>query len=266
MLALDLIIGVDRVASVEEAVAFCNAGATLIGVSLDPDPSFEDTRFVSPSVAKTIQQAIAPARLVGVLPTYFYYPEKAEAHARIERMLALNPDFLHFYRGGLTGELVSLVQAADVPVIRDGAILDADQGVFPDPSDPASFVRKQIEDGTRLDPVLCHLDVLTDMAVDPWIFLNSTAPEQPKNIPQVADITAICRNLPLLLSLMEVGADTIASYVQAFPAARGFFGRLGPGETSGAPCTRPEPLLAALQALKQHRSSTSPTQIVTATA
>jgi len=56
------------------------------------------------------------------------------------------------------------------------------------------------------------------------------------------------RDLPLLLSLVEVGADTILSYVQAFPDARGFFGRLGPGETSGAPCMDPEPLLAALQA------------------
>lgn len=187
------IIEVDRVASVEEAVAFRDAGATLIGVALDPDPRFGDTRFVSPSIAKAIQDAIAPACLVGVLPTYFYHPEKAEARARTERMLALKPDFLHFYRGGLTDELVPLVQAASVSVIRDGAILDADQGVFLDRSDPASFVKKQIEDGAKLSLALCHLDVLTDMAVDPWVFLNSTALEWPKDMPQVADIAATCR-------------------------------------------------------------------------
>ncbi len=92
----DLVIEVDRVASVEEAVAFRDAGATLIGVALDPDPRFDDTQFVSPSIAKAIQVAIAPARLVGVLPTYFCQPEEVGARTRTERMLALKPDFLHF--------------------------------------------------------------------------------------------------------------------------------------------------------------------------
>ena len=49
------IIEVDRVSSVEEAVAFRDAGATLIGVALDPDPCFEDHRFVSPAIAEAIQ-------------------------------------------------------------------------------------------------------------------------------------------------------------------------------------------------------------------
>ena len=49
-----------------------DAGATLIGVALDRDPRFEDDRFVSPAVAKAIEQAILPAQLVGVVPMHFY--------------------------------------------------------------------------------------------------------------------------------------------------------------------------------------------------
>ena len=42
-----MIVQVDRVASVAEAVAFRDAGASLIGVALDRDARFQDERFVS---------------------------------------------------------------------------------------------------------------------------------------------------------------------------------------------------------------------------
>lgn len=83
MQANDPIIKVDRVSSVKEAVAFRDAGATLIGVALDPDPRFEDDRFVSSEVAKAIEKAIAPAQLVGIVPNYFY-DEGTEGPARIK--------------------------------------------------------------------------------------------------------------------------------------------------------------------------------------
>ena len=248
MHANGLIIEVDRVSSVEEAVAFRDAGATLIGVALSPDPRFEDDRFVSLEVAKAIEKAIAPAQLVGIVPNYFY-DEGTEGRARIERVLTLKPSFVHVYRGGLHDEFIPAFRAAGISVIQDGAVLDSSHGAFIDPNDPASWVRKQAGDPAR-EAVFHHLDVLSDLADDPWVVLNGLALDWPEEIPQVADITACCRDLPLLLSLMEVGADTISAYTRAFPDARGFFARLGPGETSGAPNSRPEPLLAALRALQ----------------
>ena len=245
-------IEVDRVCSVEEAVAFRDAGATLIGVALDPDPRFEDDRFVSPAVAKAIERAILPAQLVGIVPTYFY-DETEQNRARIERVLALKPSFVHFYRGGLEDKLIPMVHATGTPIIRDGAVLDADQGVFIRKDDPAEFVRWQLESAAALKATFYHLDVLTDLAEDPWEVLNGLALDWPEDMPQTADIAACCRDLPLLLSLMEVGADSIGAYTRAFPDARGFFARLGPGELGGAPNSRPEPLLAALRALQASR-------------
>ena len=93
------IIEIDRVSSVEEAVAFRDAGATLIGVALDSAPRFEDDRFVSSAVTKAIEAAIAPARLVGLIPN-FYYDGPDKQRACIERVLDLKPGFAHFYRGG----------------------------------------------------------------------------------------------------------------------------------------------------------------------
>ena len=238
--------------SVEEAVAFRDAGATLIGVALDPDPRFGDDRFVSPAVAKAIEQAILPAQLVGIVPTYF--DDAIEQNlTRIERVLALQPNFVHFYRGGLDDKFISIVRATGVSIIRDGAVLESQHGVFINENDPASWVRRWMEDPGEEEAAFYHLDVLTDLADDPWTVLNGVALEWPDEITQTAQIAAICRDLPLLLSLMEVGPDTIGAYTSAFPDARGFFARLGPGELCPAPNSTPEPLLAALQALQASR-------------
>ena len=246
------IIEVDRVCSVEEAVAFRDAGATLIGVALDPDPRFGDDRFVSPTVAKAIEQAILPAHLVGIVPNY-YYDEETESRIRIKRVLDFKPAFVHLYRGGLHDEFVPAFHAAGIPIIYDGTALDADQGVFIRKDDPAEFVRWLLEDVAAMKPAFYHLDVLTDLADDPWEVLNGLALDWPEDMPQTADIAACCRNLPLLLSLMEVGTDSIGAYTRAFPDARGFFARLGPGELCPAPNSRPEPLLATLRALQTSR-------------
>ena len=233
-------------------MAFRDAGATLIGVALSPDPRFDDDRFVSLEVAKAIEKAIAPAQLVGIVPNYFY-DEGTGGRARIERVLTLKPSFVHVYRGGLHDEFIPAFHASGISVIQDGAVLDSTHRAFIDLDDPASWVRKQVDDPAQESAALYHLDVLTDLADDPWEVLNGLALDWPEEIPQTAQIAAICRDLPLLLSLMEMGADTIDAYTSAFPDARGFFARLGPGELCAAPNSRPEPLLAALQALQASR-------------
>ena len=248
-----MILQVDRVSSVEEALAFRDAGVNLIGVALDPDPRFEDTRFVSFETAKAIQTAIAPARLVGHVPTYFFDETPPQACDRVRRVLGLQPSFIQFYRGGLLDELVPTVLNSGVPIIRDGAGIDIDDGSFIELGDPAAFVRVQFEgDPAGLKPVLFHLDVVPN-TTDPWLFLTGVALDWPEECPQVADIAATTRDRPFLLSIMGVSADTIGPYTATFPDAHGFFARLGPDEAGGAPCSKPESLLAALKALRLHQ-------------
>lgn len=129
----------DRVASVAEAEAeaFRDAGATLIGIALDRDPRYQDDRFVSTKTAKAIRAAIAPAHLVGLVPTYFLDATTMPTRERIERVLALRPDYVQFYRGNQPDDLLSMVHAAGVPIIREGAEVDEGHGAFMPPDDPA---------------------------------------------------------------------------------------------------------------------------------
>ena len=230
-------------------MAFRDAGATLIGVALDPDSRFGDQRLVSLAVAKAIEQAILPAQLVGMVPTYLDDTTE-QNRARIECVLALEPSSLHFYYSGLDDELIFMVHTTDVSIVQDGAVLESQHGVFINENDPASWMRKQVDHPAWEKAAFYHLDVLADLAEDPWTVLNGVALDWPDELTQVADIAACCRDLPLLLSLMDVGPDTIGAYTGAFPDARGFFARLGPGELCPAPNSRPEPLLAALRALR----------------
>ena len=248
-----IILQVDRVASVEEALAFRDAGANLIGIAVDPDPGrFRDERFVSPETARAIKQAIAPARLVGLVPYGSYGDNEVEWCTPIRRLLSLGPDFLQFYRGYVPDELVPAVRATGVPVIIDGAEMEDGDGEFVAPDDPVSFFRFYAGLGVALAPVLLHADVIPNYEHS-WAFLTDEAPKWPEECLQVRDVAAATRAWPLLLSLTGVRPDEIGPYTQAFPDARGFFARLGPAELTGPPSSRPETVLAALHALQAPR-------------
>ena len=245
------IIKVDRIASVSEAVSFQAAGANLIGIELDPNPRFEDTRAVTPELAQQIRTAVAPAGLVGLVPTYFLEDDPSKSRCRIERMVDIRPDYLQVYRGHSLAENWHLICETGIPLIRSGAVIDEDQGMFMPLQDRPGFVRDQLADSFQFKPTLFELEVIPTM-VDPWLFLTEEAPHWPDSHPQLADIAEITHDLPFLLSLVGLSPATICPYVRAFPAARGFYAPLGPGDLTGPLCTRPEPLLAALHALTSY--------------
>lgn len=94
-------------------------------------------------------------------------------------------------------------------------------------------MRKQLEDRVELKPVLFHLDIIPTMQ-DPWQFLTDVAPQWPDECPQIGDIAAVMRDLPVLLSLMGVEPGEIGPYTRAFPDARGIFAALGSDDKGGA--------------------------------
>ena len=191
-----MIIQVDRVASVDEAVAFRNAGANLIGVAVDSNPTYDDDRIVSPHAAISIRDAIAPAKLAGLVP-FHWNGDLDQDRRRLERVFALEPDYIQLYRGSPREELRPLVQAAGIPVIRTGADIADDHGSFLPPDDPAEFIRDQLWNHTVLNPTLFQVEVLTNVG-DPWTFLTQTAPEWPDDAPQIADLKGIAQTLPVL--------------------------------------------------------------------
>ncbi len=92
-------------------------------------------------------------------------------------------------------------RATGISVIKDGAILDSTLGQFIDPDDPASWVRKWVEDPGEEEAGLYHLNALTDLAENPRLILNGVALDWPDELTQVADVAACCRDLPLLAAL-----------------------------------------------------------------
>lgn len=244
-----MIVQVDRVASVGEALAFRDAGANLIGIEIGGDRRFKDGRFVSAEVAEAIRREAMPARLVGLVEGCFQDDSLADSRIRLEQTLALRPDFLQAYSGDFPDELKPLVRSSGVPVIADGASLDAEHGAFIDPAEPARFARDAVSAVADLAPVLFHFDVETDRA-DPWAFFTGEALEWQDESLQVAHVAAVTRDMPVLLSLMGLSAGTIVPYVRAFSEARGFFARLGREGPPGPPIASPERLLPALRALQ----------------
>jgi hypothetical protein len=244
-----VIVQVDRVASIEEAIAFRNAGVDLIGVEIGADRRFSDGRSVDVALAEAIRRQAAPVQIVGLVEGCFQDDSLADTQARLVQTLAVKPDYLQIYRGDFPDELKPLVRASGVPVIGDGASLDAEHGTFIDPNDPAQFLRDSLSVLADMAPVLVHVDVATDRA-DPWAFLTDEALAWPEESLQVSHIVAATQALPVLLSLMGLTPATIVPYAQAFPGARGFFARLGPEAQGGPPAVSPKRLLAALLALR----------------
>lgn len=245
-----MIIQVDRVAAVDEAIAFRDAGANLIGVAVDSNPSCDDDRIVSPHVAIAIRDAIAPAKLAELVP-FHWNGDLGQDRRRLERVFALEPGYIQLYHGSPREEMRPLVQAAGIPVIRTGADIAEDHGFFLPLDDPAKFMRDQLWDHTMLNPTLFQVEILTNVG-DPWTFLTQTAPECPDDAPQIADLKGIARTLPVLFSLFDIGPDTVCPHTKAFREARGFYATLGRAGTKALATIMPEPLLAALHTLKHN--------------
>lgn len=241
-----LVIQVDRVASLAEAMRFRDAGADLIGVALEADPRFADDRFVAAEVASSIRDAVGADRTVAILPDTFSYDD---LDARLDRLLALRPGMVQVTRSGLPGGYEEAAWDEGARVLVDGVDMGDTYGSVVEDGDPASYLRDRLRSIEAYRPPFIHVDVAYPNP-DPWRFLTEVAPRFPDECLQVAHVAAATREFPLLLNLAGLTPDTVVPFVRAFPDARGFFGRLGPPKGGGA-TSSPEDLLAVLRVLPQ---------------
>ena len=245
-----MILQVDRVSSIEEALLFRDAGANLIGVELDFDHQYGDDRLVSAELAKSIRGAIGPARLVGIVPPLFDDGCIGRKRDRIERVLALEPDFIQFFRGCVPEELHPFVNAAGVSVIVTGGEMSDIGHIWTSPDDPIGFFYGYATMGSALNPVLRRSEIAYGNA--PWEFLTMTAAEPVDGeLLRIEDVAAATRAVPLLLDIADVRPHEIVPFVTAFPDAKGFYATLCRENLSQFMSVGPEPLLATLKALQQ---------------
>lgn len=209
---MDGIIKVDRAASAEEAAALQAAGATVVGVSLAPDPRYADGRTVSAAVAQQVRASLTAARLCVTLD-----PDAADPAAAIAAACAARPDYLQVPRyGAARFGWREAILAAGVPVVLDGEAASYE--------DEPGWVASTLDDALSWGPSLIQLDLLDDMD-DPWQFLTERAPRDLDGLLQASEIAGLAARFPLLVGMRLLPGQAVP-FRAAFPAARGVFLRL----------------------------------------
>jgi hypothetical protein len=198
-------IKVDRVRSAREAAAFEKLGADLIGVSLSPDPRFDDSRTLHVEEAAEVGRALQQAALVAAM-------RLDDDPSRIRRVVEA------------TGaELVQPITAVVPPAEVRAALSDAGIGIvyggieIAHDDDPG-WIFDEYDSTPDLGAVLFQADVLPEYR-DSWAFLRDKSPEYEAEF-QIADLNELAAGHPLVVGF-DFTADNVRDIVAALPGVRG---------------------------------------------
>jgi len=190
------LVKVDRVGSVGEAVALERLGVSHIGVSIDPDPRFDDGRTVTVDEAAAIGAALRRATLVTALD------------------LGREPDRARHTGATLVQPITAATPAADArAALADAGLAIVRAGIEIAHDDDPAWVFGGLDDAA-----LFQVDVLPEYR-DSWRFLRDESPRFPDEF-QIADLNDLTRERPLLVALDFTPANT-PEIRAALPAARG---------------------------------------------
>jgi hypothetical protein len=199
------LVKVDRVRSVDEAVAVERLGAGMVGVALGPDPRFDDDRVVPVEVATEIGQALRQATLVAAMD------------------LGGDPGLVLRVAGTVGAGLVQSVNGVVPPVAVRAALAGAGIGIvlagleIAHDDDP-SWVLSRYADVPDLGAVLFQADVLGEYR-DSWRFLREESPAYPEEF-QIEDLNGLGQQGDLVATLDFTPAN-VAEIVATLPGIRG---------------------------------------------
>ncbi|MBU2667429.1 hypothetical protein KOI35_28350 [Actinoplanes bogorensis] len=205
------LIKVDRVRSVDEAIALEKLGTDLIGVDLAPDPRFDDGREITVEQAVEIDTALSRASLVPVMnldddPGRIVQTAQA-VHARMVqpvRRAVLSADV----RAGLSEAGIGIV-CAGIEIAHD---------------DDPGWVISDYTAQPDLEVSFFQADVLPEYH-DSWAFLRDRAPEYEQEF-QVTDLNDLAIAHPLLVGL-DFTADNVREIADTLSPVRGWVFTLG---------------------------------------
>jgi hypothetical protein len=196
------LIKVDRVRSVDEALALENAGADLLGVDLTADPRFDDGRTISVQDAVEIDQALARASLVPVLDL------SDDAGRVVGIAQAVHARMVQPARRAVPpAEVLARLSDAGIGIVYGGIEIAHD--------DDPSWV---LSDFTGVQASFFQADVLPEYR-DSWAFLRDRAPEYEDEF-QIADLDDLAAAHPMLVGL-DFNPDNIRAIVDTLPHVRG---------------------------------------------
>ncbi|MBM2618264.1 hypothetical protein JIG36_22140 [Actinoplanes sp. LDG1-06] len=199
------LIKVDRVRSVDEALALEKAGADLLGVDLTPDPRFEDRREITVEQAAAIDGALSRASLVPLL-------ELDDEPARILRIAqAMHARMVQPVRTVLPpAEVRARLSAAGIGIVYGGIEIAHD--------DDPGWVLSAYKDEPDLEVSFFQADVLPEYR-DSWAFLRDQSPEYEEEF-QIADLDDLAAGHPMLVGL-DFAPVNVREIIENLPHVRG---------------------------------------------
>ncbi len=200
-----LIIKVDRVRSSREATTLEKLGAKLIGVSLSPDPRFDDGRTLRVEEAGEIGRTLEQATLVATL-------ELNDDPRRIRRIVAA--------AGARLVQPVTVgVPPAEVRVaLRDAGIGIVYSGIEIAHDDDPAWIFDAYDGTPDLNAAFFQAEVLPEYRGS-WAFLRDRSPEYQEEF-QIADLNGLAAERPLLVGF-DYTADNVEEIVTTLPEVQG---------------------------------------------
>lgn len=199
------VIKIDRVRTSAEAEMIEALGATMIGVSLHPDPRFQDDRIISVESALAIKRSLKGAKYVGELD-FFNYPAQSLEIARTVEF-----DYVQPQDGrALPADLRHALRVAGMGVIYANIEVSHDD-------DPA-WILSRYEDEIDLDAAYFQISLLSEYE-DSWHFLTHESPDYEEEI-QVEDINQLSQQHNVLV-VLDYTPHNVLEIIHTFSAIQG---------------------------------------------
>jgi hypothetical protein len=198
---MEFVIKVDRVKSIEEAVALQSLGVNLIGVSLGDQDGFDDDRFLSEGQVALIQRSLKSSKLVGDI-------SKISQDFQVSNIInELNFDYIQINKPEILETINQDIDNQKRGIIYSPICLSYDE-------DP-----EWAFDGLDTEKYsYFQLDLLGDME-NSWDFLVSKASEEPDEV-QIEDINELSKRYPLILTI-DFSKNNVSNILRSFPSICG---------------------------------------------
>jgi hypothetical protein len=199
------LVKIDRVRSVDEAVAVERLGVGMVGVALGPDPRFDDDRAVPVELAAEIGKSLRHATLVAAM-------DLGGDPGRVLRIAgSAGAGLVQSGSGAVPPpEVRAALAGAGIGIVYAGIEISHD--------DDPSWVLSRYADVPDLGAVLFQADVLGEYR-DSWRFLLEESPAYPEEF-QIDDLNQLGREHDLVATLDFTPAN-VAEIAAGLPGIRG---------------------------------------------
>jgi hypothetical protein len=209
---MDLILKVDRVKSVEEAIELQSLDVDFISVALGETSKFDDDRLVSIEQAFLIQKSLrSSSKFVSA------FSENCSSFETLNIVKELSLDYVQIDKNeDLAKEVKQELYLANKGIIYSPITISYDEDI--------QWSLDDFDSIEKSTPVYFQLDLLGDMT-NAWEFLVAESPKYPDEL-QIEDIDELALEHPILLTT-NFSLNNIDEILSRLPHIRGLSFVLG---------------------------------------